>query len=60
MRLLVSIDAWGARLLSVLAIAPALSCGGDVTADEGSGGSGGTGSNASAASASTGDRKSVV
>ncbi|AUX34023.1 MULTISPECIES: ferritin-like domain-containing protein [Sorangium] len=55
MRLLVSIDAWGARLLSVLAIAPALSCGGDVTADEGSGGSGGTGSNASAASASTGD-----
>ncbi|WP_044986242.1 ferritin-like domain-containing protein [Sorangium cellulosum] len=55
MRLLVSIDAWGARLLSVLAIAPALSCGGDVTAEEGSGGSGGTGSNASSASASTGD-----
>ncbi len=39
MRLLVSMDSWGARLLSVLAIAPALRCsGGTVTPGEGSGG----------------------
>ncbi|WP_437979642.1 ferritin-like domain-containing protein [Sorangium sp. So ce117] len=50
MRLLVSMDSWGARLLSVLAIAPALSCGGNITSGEGSGGGTGEG-----ASSSTGE-----
>ncbi|WP_437806125.1 ferritin-like domain-containing protein [Sorangium sp. So ce1078] len=48
MRLLVSIDSWGARLLSALAIAPALSCGG-VTTEEGAGGGGGAGPSGSTA-----------
>lgn len=47
MRLLVSMDSWGARLLSVLAIAPALSCGGTVTPGEGSGGGTGGGTSSS-------------
>ncbi|WP_437961908.1 ferritin-like domain-containing protein [Sorangium sp. So ce119] len=53
MRLLVSIDSWGARLLSVLAIAPALSCGG-VTTGGGSGGSSAEGSGGSPAAGSGG------
>ncbi|WP_433926309.1 ferritin-like domain-containing protein [Sorangium cellulosum] len=53
MRLLVSIDSWGARLLSVLAIAPALSCGG-VTTGGGSGGGSAEGSGGSPAAGSGG------
>ncbi|WP_437774359.1 ferritin-like domain-containing protein [Sorangium sp. So ce1097] len=57
MRLLVSIDAWTARLLSVLAITPALSCGGVTTGGgsaEGSGGSPAAGSGGSPAAGSGG------
>ncbi|WP_437274510.1 ferritin-like domain-containing protein [Sorangium sp. So ce375] len=57
MRLLVSMDSWGARLLSVLAIAPALSCGGDVT-HEGTGGSTGEGTSGQASSGTSGQASS--
>ncbi|MGK3961732.1 ferritin-like domain-containing protein [Sorangium sp. So ce118] len=53
MRLLVSIDSWGARLLSVLALAPALGCDGGVTGG-GSGGGAADGSGGSAADGSGG------
>ncbi|WP_437573314.1 ferritin-like domain-containing protein [Sorangium sp. So ce887] len=53
MRLLVSIDSWGARLLSVLALAPAVGCGSDVMTEEGSGGGGGAGSSGSTAEGAT-------
>ncbi|MGK4003828.1 ferritin-like domain-containing protein [Sorangium sp. So ce1036] len=55
MRLLVSIDSWAARLLSVMALAPAVGCDGNITSGETSSGSaGGTSVGGAGGSSSSG------